>query len=370
MTSDPRQARTRSSDVSEPDQGVSKGTALLALVLIAVFLYAVRWALLPFVVSAVGAYLCTPLIERFGKRTRLPRIVFVSAIFIALLAAATTMVIIAVPPLVREATSTVGDLGATIERLARGAIGDGSIEFLGKPMNASEIAQAAASGLRDWLDQTGVLLTLASWSFAGLFGSFLAWVLFFFFLKDGPRLARGVLWLVPPRNRPVTAFVWSRLDPVLKRYFIGVIVVVLYAMAAAYLGLGLLLGIRHAVFLAVLTGLLEMIPVIGPASAAVLAGLVALRQADSVASIVAYAIYATALRLSIDQLLGPVVLGHAARLHPSVIIFCFLAGGLLFGIPGVIMAVPVALAIKVGLATIYDEPHLVPIHVSDPARPK
>jgi len=145
---------------------------------------------------------------------------------------------------------------------------------------------------------------------------------------------------------------------------------VLYAMAAAYLGLGLLLGIRHAVFLAVLTGLLEMIPVIGPASAAVLAGLVALRQADSVASIVAYAIYATALRLSIDQLLGPVVLGHAARLHPSVIIFCFLAGGLLFGIPGVIMAVPVALAIKVGLATIYDEPHLVPLHVSDPARPK
>ena len=195
-------------------------------------------------------------------------------------------------------------------------------------------------------------------------------MLFFFFLKDGPRLARGVLWLVPPRNRPVTAFVWSRLDPVLKRYFIGVIVVVLYAMAAAYLGLGLLLGIRHAVFLAVLTGLLEMIPVIGPASAAVLAGLVALRQADSVASIVAYAIYATALRLSIDQLLGPVVLGHAARLHPSVIIFCFLAGGLLFGIPGVIMAVPVALAIKVSLATIYDEPHLVPIHVSDPARPK
>ena len=171
MTSDPRQARTRSSDVSEPDQGVSKGTALLALVLIAVFLYAVRWALLPFVVSAVGAYICTPLIERFAKRTRLPRIVFVSATFIALLAAATTTVIIAVPPLVREATSTVGDLGATIERLAQGAIGDGSIEFLGKPMNASEIAQAAASGLRDWLDQTGVLLTLASWSFAGLFGT-------------------------------------------------------------------------------------------------------------------------------------------------------------------------------------------------------
>src|SRR5262249_50882381 len=152
---------------------------------------------------------------------------------------------------------------------------------------------------------------------------------------------------------PVAEFVWHRLDPVLKRYFIGVIVVVIYAMAAAYLGLGLFLGIRAALFLAVLTGLLEMIPVIGPASAAVLAGLVALHQADSVAAVVAFPIYPTSSRLS--HLRGPVVLGHAARLHPTVIIFCFLAGGLLFGIPGVIMAVPVALAIKVTLATIYDE---------------
>jgi predicted PurR-regulated permease PerM len=160
---------------------------------------------------------------------------------------------------------------------------------------------------------------------------------------------------VPPKHRPVAEFVWSRLDPVLKRYFVGVIVVVIYAMAAAYVGLGLLLGMRHALFLAVLTGLLEMIPVIGPASAAVLAGLVALRQAETFEAIVAYAIYATLLRLSIDQLLGPVVLGHAARLHPTIIIFCFISGGLLFGIAGLIMAVPVALAIKVTLGTLYHE---------------
>src|SRR5262249_51501121 len=201
--------------------------------------------------------------------------------------------------------------------------------------------------------------TLAGWSIAGLFGTVLAWVLFFFLLKDGPQLARGLLWLVPPKHRPVAEFVWHRLDPVLKRYFIGVIVVVVYSLAAAYLGLRLFLGIRPAFFLSGLTRLFELISGIGPASAAVLAGLVALDQADSVAAVVAYAIYATALRLSIDQLLGPVVLGHAARLHPTVIIFCFLAGGLLFGIPGVIMAVPVALAIKVTLATIYDE--LLPI---------
>jgi len=50
------------------------------------------------------------------------------------------------------------------------------------------------------------------------------------------------------------------------------------------------------------------------------------------------------------------LLGNAARVHPTLVIFCFLAGGALFGIVGVILAVPVALTVKVVLATIYDEP--------------
>src|SRR5262249_18327304 len=79
-------------------------------------------------------------------------------------------------------------------------------------------------------------------------------------LQDGPRLTRGALGLLPPKHRPVAEFVWSRLDPVLKSYFIGVIVVVIYAVAAAYVGLGVLLGIGHALFLAVLAGLLGMVP--------------------------------------------------------------------------------------------------------------
>jgi predicted PurR-regulated permease PerM len=62
------------------------------------------------------------------------------------------------------------------------------------------------------------------------------------------------------------------------------------------------------------------------------------------------------LRLSIDQILGPLALGAAARAHPVLVIFCFLAGGALFGIIGVILAVPSALVIRTTLAILYDEP--------------
>jgi predicted PurR-regulated permease PerM len=49
------------------------------------------------------------------------------------------------------------------------------------------------------------------------------------------------------------------------------------------------------------------------------------------------------------------MLGAAGRVHPVLIIFCFLAGGTLFGVIGVITAVPVALVIKTTLAVLYDE---------------
>ena len=151
------------------------------------------------------------------------------------------------------------------------------------------------------------------------------------------------------------ARIWTRLDPGLLRYFIGVLAIVVYATVAAYIGLGVILGINHAVFLAVLTGFVEIVPVVGPTSAAILAGLVSLRTATGLISIVEYAAYATLLRLSIDQIVGPIVLGRAAHVHPVLIIFCFLAGGVVLGIPGVILAVPVALVVKSTLATVYGD---------------
>jgi predicted PurR-regulated permease PerM len=54
-------------------------------------------------------------------------------------------------------------------------------------------------------------------------------------------------------------------------------------------------------------------------------------------------------------LVGPIVLGNAARLRPLLVMFCFLVGGALFGVVGVILAVPTALAIKVTLSVLYSE---------------
>ncbi|HTT02874.1 MAG TPA: AI-2E family transporter [Steroidobacteraceae bacterium] len=327
------------------------GVAVLATTVI--FLYAVRRILLPFVLAGIVAYLCTPLIDWLAARMRGPRWLFAGAVLLLLIGLAAVAGFLWIPALVQETAAVFGDLQGTLASLLRSFIGNHSVELLGQTFDAGQIATASVDGLRGWFVRSGGVLSLAAWGLAGSGGFILLWVVLGYLLFDARRVATGIAWLVPPRQRPFAKCVWESLDPVLRRYFLGVALVVTYATAAAYVGLGLVLGLHHAVLLALLTGLLEVIPVIGPGASAVTAGLVAVHHAVSAADIIAYVLYAIALRLSIDQFVGPIVLGSAARVHPVLVIFCFLSGGVLFGIVGVILAVPIALSIKAVLAIAY-----------------
>jgi len=334
---------------------ISTQTTIFVLIAVALVLYEIQWILPPFVIAGLIAYITTPAIDCASAQSRLPRLIFVLLAFGLFLLFAVLVGYLGIPPLAREMTHVFNDFETIVRELAQRMIGSGKISLLGQPMDAGQLATTVGNGLRNWFAQTSVLATLGAAVFGTMFGLILTLVLLFYFLLSGPSMARGLLQLVPPRQRPLIMHIWTVLDPVLKRYFIGVFIVVAYAAAAAYVGLGLVLGIPHAVFLALLTGVLEMIPVIGPGAAAVIAGLVAVHNAAGIGAIIAYALYATALRISIDQLFGPLALGTAARLHPVLVLFCFLSGALLFGIVGVIMAVPVALVVKITLALLYDE---------------
>jgi predicted PurR-regulated permease PerM len=335
---------------------ISTQTTIFVLIAVALILYEIQWILPPFVIAGILAYITTPAIDWATARSRLPRLVFVLLAFGLFLSFAILIGYLGIPPLAREMTHVFSDFEAVVRELVQRLIGSGKISLLGAPMDAAQLASTATNGLRNWFSQTGVLAMLGAAIFGTMFGLILTLVLLFYFLLSGASMARGLLQLVPPRQRPLIAHIWTMLDPVLKRYFIGVLVVVAYAASAAYIGLGLVLGIPHAVLLALLTGVLEMIPVIGPVAAAVIAGLVAVHSAAGIGAIIAYALYATALRISIDQLFGPLALGTAARVHPVLVIFCFLSGAVLFGMIGVIMAIPMALAVKTTLALLYDEP--------------
>jgi predicted PurR-regulated permease PerM len=347
-------AADRRRAVAPLDSGETRAI-MVGAVILAVFLYFIKLILLPFVLAAIVAYICTPLLDWAARRTKWPRILFAIGLFCILVGITGLIIAVAAKRLIAESTEIAAGLQGMLENFVRQAEGDKPVSLFGLSMNTHDLAQTVLVRVRDWIGQTDQIEFLVGYSFIALMGAFLAVVLLFYFLADGKRVAAGLFWIVPPHRRPLVARIWARLDPVLMRYFIGVIAVVAYATVAAYIGLGVILGIKQAVFLALLTGILEIVPFVGPTSAAVIAGLASLRTASGFINIVEYAAYATLLRLSIDQIVGPVVLGRAARVHPVLIIFCFLAGGIVLGIPGIILAVPIALLVKSALATIYGD---------------
>lgn len=351
-----RALRARPQADHEHVSRISTGTILFIITAAAITLYELQLVLIPFVLAGVISYICAPAVTFVGARTGLPRVPVAIFFFLILVALGAIIGFLGIPPLTREVTHVAMHFQQTVNRLAE-AIAGSAADLLDQPVDAQQLATEIGQTVRDWVGNARALSIAATSVFVGGFGVVLTLVLLFFFMVTGPSIVRGLLWLVPPGERPlIEEHILRQLDPVLRRYFIGVVAVVCFAAAFAYAGLGLVLGIPHAIFLALITGILEAIPIVGPAVAAVIAGLVAIQHNSGISAIVGYAIYLTALRLSIDQLFGPLVLGAAGRVHPALVIFCFLAGGTLFGVVGVITAVPIALIIKTTLSVLYDEP--------------
>jgi predicted PurR-regulated permease PerM len=333
----------------------SIAAAILALAAVGLFLHLIRNLLLVFLIPLIIAYVMAPLIDWVARRGRLPRWTGALVVLATLTGLAVLACWIAVPAVLHEIAPVARDLRGTVEGLGHNLIGAAQIDILGRRLDASHVADTALAAAEAWLKGTQPLQFVAA-GIATVLGAILGWVLLAYFLLDGPGIARGAFALVPPSRRALVVKVCTRLDPILRRYFVGVALVVLYASCAAYAGLGLVLGLRHAIPLAVLTGVLELLPVIGPAASAIIAGLIATHEAKNYWDILGYVIYAFALRISIDQFIGPLVLGRAASVSPVLVIFAFLVGGLMFGISGVILALPIALGARVTLQVLYEEP--------------
>ena len=157
--------------------------------------------------------------------------------------------------------------------------------------------------------------------------------------------------------------------PVLRRYLIGIAIVVAFTAVAAYIGYGLIFELPHAILLSIAVGILEIIPVIGPFASMVLVGLSALQE-NSLRTGAFLMGYAVVLRIVIDNLVGPLVLGQSARLHPVVIIFSFVCGATLLGPMGLLLAVPTAACVMIVLKYYYAEPVVADPRVVPAAKPR
>lgn len=333
----------------------NKWAIALAVAISLAFLYIVRLAVLPFLIAAAIGFAATPAVDWVSRHARLRWGFAALIVYLAVMAVVAAGAYVVYAALATELGHVVRDLPQLIERFLRELFGGDTVSLFGHPLHVDELARQAIGGLVAMIEQPGRWLILGLYTFGAVTGLTLLVVLIYFFLADGAEIYESALWLVPPEYREDVAEVMGKIAPMLRRYLIGLLVIFVFAVIATWLFIRFLLHLRFPLLLGLVTGALEMVPVVGPAVSAALIGLLSLGQ-HGLWSLAAFGAYVTVFRLIIDRILGPVVLGTAVRLHPVVIMFAMLAGGLVLGVIGVIIAVPVAAAVRIVLQHYYAQP--------------
>ena len=341
--------------VRERRSPVNKWAVAVAVAAILAFLYVVRVAVMPFVIAAAIAYVAEPANLWLRRRWRFSRGSAAATTFVMIMLLLGGLGYWIVASLSADLGTTLREAPQLLHKFFAELFGGEEMNLFGHRLEAAAISQQVLDTLIGGIGAPQQIIGLALYGFAGVTAAVLVIVLIFYFLYSGPQIASGMLSLVPPEYRSEVRDVAVKLDPVLRRYLTGLFVIVGFATLVSWIAIRFALGLPFAFLLALLTGLLELVPVVGPMASATLVGLLSLEQ-HGLWAVIAFALYVTAFRLLIDRVVGPIVLGRAVSLHPAVVMFVFLAGGLFLGILGVILAVPVAAAVKVVLEHYYAQP--------------
>ena len=179
-------------------------------------------------------------------------------------------------------------------------------------------------------------------------------IITFYLLLDGHRFGQFALRFLDREQRVDTLRIAHRVHVVLGRWLRGQLLLIALVSVVIYVVLGPILHVPFALLLAVMSGVLEIIPLVGPLIAAALAGTVTFATHGTDTTIVVLVVYFVVRQVE-DQVVMPLVIGRAVHLHPVITIFAVLVGLSTWGILGGLLGVPVAAAINVTLHELYPE---------------
>lgn len=346
------------------------GTRLVAgmflLILAILLLYFIRSLLAPLFLALLLAYLLHPLIVRLTTKWRFPRSVAVLLVFLGLLLILVAMMTglgLTISQRAGQLGSYLGDLSETlpaqIEALGELQISIGPWDIDLSQVNLEPVLSDLASVISPLLSQTGNLLaSLAKTTASVITIVVLALVLGYYMLLDFDHLDNTLIATVPHPYRgdirrlmDETARIWHA--------FIRGQAILAVVMASLVWVILTILRVRFPIMLALISGLMEFVPWLGPIIAGVVTIMVALFQGGNIwgLSPLGFALVVLIVFIIIQQLennvLYPGIIGHSLNLHPLVVILSILAGGVLAGLIGFLLAAPIVATLRIWLGYVY-----------------
>ncbi|OIQ79780.1 pheromone autoinducer 2 transporter [mine drainage metagenome] len=319
---------------------------------VCLLVYLLKGILAPFLIAAILAYICNPLVDRLthGKFGRTPATVLVLLLLIGIFA---LLLLIVVPLLQKEFLLMAQRLPVYFETL-RERLAPWLLQHFGVVL-AIDMSQLQAMLSQHWstagnfVGQALLVVGSHGAAVAGWLASLLLVpVVLFYLLRDWHDLVERVGHLVPRRWLGKITQIAHEVDLVLAEFLRGQLSVMLL-MSAYYACALWLAGLELALPIGLIAGLLGFVPYLGISTGIVLGVLAATLQFASATAIIPILLVFGLGQTLEGMLLTPWLVGDRIGLHPVAVIFALLAGGQLFGFVGVLLALPASAAIAVGL---------------------
>ncbi len=363
----------------------TKRTVLVIMLVAVVFVLYISRNILPMIlVAGILSYLLSPIVN-LAERIKIPRAISTLVVYLFVIVVLVLLPIIFVPALIDQlrtlanfnvpgtARSVISWLDETMRGLPAEIVVLGYVLPIGEffaliQENAQQIqfipsVNDILSYIQNLLSTTTTLVgstfNIGVSVVGGIFSVFLT-VLVTLFVSlymtiDAPRIRAYIHGLFPPSYRSELADLLRRIGRVWQSFLRGQLILGIVVGAMTYLAL-ILVGMPGALILAIIAGLLEVVPNLGPVIATIPAVIVALIQGSDVMrdlgiNNLGFALITVGIYFLIQQLenniLVPRIIGDSVNLHPIIVICAVAVGLTTAGILGALLAPPVAASFRV-----------------------
>ncbi|WP_077304297.1 AI-2E family transporter [Terribacillus halophilus] len=309
----------------------------------------VKTVILPIILTGIVYYLTVPIVNYLEKK-RVKRVYSIIALYLVIIGLLTILIVSVIPVLKEQTLSLINN---STEYFDQG------VDMVQSITGSNIVNQLQKSGNFDLNQVLNELQTRGTSLLNNLFANLTSFVgavtevviaivtvpfILFYLLKDGKKLPAFILKLLPVRFRSQTFEVMSEMNHQISSYIRGQIIVSFVIGILLYIGY-LIIGLEYAPVLAVVAAFTSVVPYLGPAIAITPAIIIAI--VTSPFMLLKLVIVWTIVQLVEGKLITPQIMGRNIRVHPITIIFVILTAGNLFGVVGVILAVPGYAILKV-----------------------
>ncbi|MEI6221862.1 MAG: AI-2E family transporter [bacterium] len=303
----------------------------------------------PFIISGILAYLLFPLVRIQETRLKFPRPM---AIIVCLVVAVVLLYFFFnafIPPMFSQVSLMISNRAEIVAGIQR--ISEEMGAFLGIPISIN-IQDVAAKVFESLQMFSQYFFSLTKSTINVVTYATLVFIITFFLLLDPSALTRDVITLLPNHWQSYIAGWGKEVNAKLTSFLRGQLLLCFSIFLATLIG-GLIIGIKNVLLLAIIAGILEAIPIIGPIIAAVPMIMIAAVQNPTPYGIptLQYVLVVLALNFIIQRLennlLVPLILGKSVNLQPILVLFVISLGGYLAGFLGMFLAVPLTAVLAV-----------------------